>query len=274
MSIKESGENTCYDLAGGNHRSVDDRSLPIARYERRHDRQHPDSFAHPNRSMYSHPTPKILYEDNHLLALEKPAGLPTQPSGTESPSLETEGRAFIKKRDHKPGNVFLHAVHRLDSLASGIVLFAKTQKALSRLSAHMREHEFHKTYIALVEGQKAPSPGSYVDFLVHGDHKALVVDPSYEGAKRSELVVVSTQPISPNRWKLTIELLTGRYHQIRAQLASRGFPIVGDAKYGSSLAFSCNAIALHHSLLSFPSPLRNGLLDQITIKSADPFTSL
>lgn len=212
---------------------------------------------------------KILYEDNHLLALDKPAGLLTQPSETVSNSLETQAKAFIKERDQKPGNVFLHAIHRLDSAASGIVLFAKTQKALSRLSAHMREQEFHKTYIALVDGCTAPQEGRLIDSLVHGDHTALVVSPSHTGAKRSELIIVSSQPVSPNRWRLEINLVTGRYHQIRAQLASRGFPILGDVRYGSKVPFAPNAIALHHSTLSFPHPTLHSV---VVIESPDQFS--
>ena len=197
---------------------------------------------------------KILYEDNHLLALDKPAGLLTQPSGAVIDSLETQAKSFIKERDRKPGNVFLHPVHRLDSQASGIVLFAKTQKALERLSASMRAQEFRKIYVAMVAGPKAPEEGVYVDFLLHGDHRALVVDSSHAGAKRSELVVSSVQANGPNQWRLTIDLITGRYHQIRVQLASRGFPILGDAKYGSAIPFATNTIALHHCQISFPHP--------------------
>ena len=213
---------------------------------------------------------KILYEDNHLLALDKPAGLLTQPSETVSNSLETQAKAFIKERDQKQGNVFLHAIHRLDSQASGIVLFAKTQKALSRLSAYMREKEFHKTYIALVESGKAPQEGPLVDFLVHGDHTARVVPPQHPNAKRSELIIVSSRPIAQNRWRLEITLVTGRYHQIRAQLAFRGFPILGDIRYGSKAPFAPNAIALHHSILSFPHPT---LHSEVVIESPDQFST-
>ncbi len=199
-------------------------------------------------------TIEILYEDNHILVLNKPSGLPTQPSPTAADSLETRAKAFIKDRDNKPGNVFLHAVHRLDSQASGIVLFAKSQKALSRLSAAVRSHRLHKEYIALVQGPTPPAIGTLTSYLHHGDHRAEILPPSHPLAKRSELAIISCSRHAPNQWKLTIALLTGRYHQIRAQLASIGYPIIGDTKYGSTARFAANAIALHHSRLVFPHP--------------------
>ncbi len=210
----------------------------------------------------------ILYEDNHILALNKPAGLLTQPTDSSPDSLETRAKAFIKERDSKPGNVFLHAVHRLDSHASGIVLFAKSQKALSRLSAAIREQLFQKEYVALVEGSSPPSLGVVITFLHHGDHRAEVLLPSHPLAKRAELVIISCNPHAANQWKLNIILVTGRYHQIRAQLAANGYPIIGDSKYGSTTPFAENAIALHHSQLIFPHPT---LDKEICVECAPPF---
>lgn len=211
---------------------------------------------------------EILYEDNHILVLNKPSGLLTQPTDACPDSLEARAKAFIKERDSKPGNVFLHAVHRLDSLASGIVLFAKSQKALSRLSSAIREQEFQKEYIALVEGAHPPSLGRVISYLHHGDHKAEVLAPSHPLAKRAELVIISCTSRAPNQWELHIMLITGRYHQIRAQLGDIGFPIIGDAKYGSTTPFAENTIALHHSQLTFPHPT---LGKEICVESKPPF---
>lgn len=211
--------------------------------------------------------PEILYEDNHVLAVNKPSGLLTQPTEKVSVSLETQLKAFLKERDAKPGNVFLHAIHRLDQQASGIVLFAKSQKGLERLSASMRDKKCIKRYVAIVEGNTPPATGSMVDYLVHGNYAAEVVSPSDPEAKRAELTVLSCQSIGPHRWRLEIELITGRYHQIRSQLASRGLPIIGDGKYGSTSPFRPNAIALHHGLLSFPHPTQPRTL---TIEAAVP----
>jgi len=193
---------------------------------------------------------KILYEDNHLIAVEKPALLLTQPSPTSSKSLEQDLKTFIKKRDAKKGNVFLHAVHRLDKEASGIVIFAKTQKALSRLSRSIREQKFVKEYSALVEGTGLKE-GKVVDFLLHSHHKAIVVPENHVGAKRAELEIVNIE----KRDELSlvrVRLITGRYHQIRAQLSHLGHPIVGDKRYGSRIPF--NGIALHHTYCMFPHP--------------------
>lgn len=210
----------------------------------------------------------IVYEDNHLLVVNKPSGLLTQPTPATPDSLETRAKAFIKARDSKQGNVFLHAVHRLDSQASGIVLFAKSQKALSRLSSAIREQQFQKEYVALVQGASPPQLGTVVTFLHHGDHRAEVLPPSHPLAKRAELVIISCQDHGPRQWKLHIMLVTGRYHQIRAQLSSIGYPIIGDTKYGSTVPFAENAIALHHSQLSFPHPT---LDKEINVESEPPF---
>lgn len=200
--------------------------------------------------------PEILYEDNHLLAVNKPAGIPTQPSPTDPTSLETLLKAFIKQRDHKPGNVFLHALHRLDKPASGIVLFAKTQKCLSRVSALLRTKSYVKTYTALIEGKKPPNVTLVTHYLSHGEHRAEICTPDDENAKKAELRITQVRPLQQNVWEVTIDLLTGRYHQIRAQLSALGFPIIGDTKYGSQKPFGKNAIALHHTELSFQHPVK------------------
>jgi len=193
---------------------------------------------------------KILYEDNHLIAVEKPPLVLTQPSPTCSESIEQELKVFIKKRDSKKGNVFLHAVHRIDKEASGIVIFAKTQKALSRLSQAVREKKIRKEYYALVEG-KGLKRGRVVDFLFHEHHKAEVVSENHVGAKRAELEIIQCEK-SGTLWLVHVLLITGRYHQIRAQLAHLGHPIAGDSKYGSTVSF--DGIALHHMRCTFPHP--------------------
>ena len=110
----------------------------------------------------------VVFFDNHLLVVDKPAGLATQPSIESADSLEEQAKQWIKEKFCKPGEVFLHAVHRLDKPVSGLVLFARTSKALSRLNASMREHQFKKTYVALVEGIVSLDQGSLHHYLIHG----------------------------------------------------------------------------------------------------------
>jgi len=194
---------------------------------------------------------QIIYEDNHLLVLDKPAGLLTQPTNLQSDSLETRARAWIKETYQKPGNVFLHAAHRIDRLVSGIVVFAKTSKALSRLHALLRERKCKKIYLALVDHEPYPFTGTLEDCLVHDDYRA-TLDP------KGKLARLHYIRIGDHR--LEIDLETGRYHQIRAQLAAIGSPIKGDKKYGSRQSFRPDAIALHHHRLEILHPVKGEML--------------
>jgi 23S rRNA pseudouridine1911/1915/1917 synthase len=197
--------------------------------------------------------PQILYEDNHLLVVNKPAGILTQPSGTQQKNLEESCKAWIKETYHKPGNVFLEAVHRLDKPVSGIVVFARTSKALSRLNAFMRDQKFNKIYCAVIGGVMKPSEGVLEHYLVHDEYQSVVAAPHTPQAKLCRL---SYRLLKHNDQHSLVEIIleTGRYHQIRAQLAAAGYSIVGDVKYKNSEAYTPDAIALHHSALTFPHP--------------------
>lgn len=197
---------------------------------------------------------QILYEDNHLLAVNKPAGLLTQPSGTSQESLEALCKAWIKQKYSKPGNVFLEAAHRLDKPVSGVVLFARTSKALARIHALLREKKAIKIYHALVERPPQPQGGILEHALVHDAHHARVVEADAEGAQMARLRYKLIGP-KGDRYLLEIELETGRYHQIRAQLAAIGLPIIGDERYGSKQKLPGNQIALHHHRLEIDHPV-------------------
>jgi 23S rRNA pseudouridine1911/1915/1917 synthase len=197
---------------------------------------------------------EVLYHDNHLLAANKPAGLLTQPSGTDKDNLEDRSKVWIKETKSKPGNVFLHAVHRLDQVVSGIVLFACTDKALSRLNADMRTHKFTKIYHAVVSGTPPQDSGSLRHFLTHDDYHAKIVSEGDADAKEC-LLDYKVLKSSSNQSLLEIQLHTGRYHQIRAQLAAIGCPILGDEKYGSTIKLPGGAIALHHARLTVIHPV-------------------
>lgn len=190
----------------------------------------------------------IKYEDNHVLVADKPHGILTQEG--EGDSLEQRCKQYIKEKYNKPGNVFLAAVHRLDKPAAGLVLFARTSKALSRLNESMRAGLISKTYVAKVEGILEEKEATLEHNLIHGDHKAFVSeDPSAKKALLTYKVLREDRNVST----VEIKLITGRYHQIRAQFAAIGHPLVGDRKYGSQIA-SAN-LQLVHAEISFPHPI-------------------
>ena len=175
---------------------------------------------------------RVLYEDNHLIAVYKPAGVLVQAGDRKSGNLMDEVKKYIKEKYKKEGNVFLGLVHRLDRPVCGIVVFAKTSKGASRLSEQFRSREVKKTYIALVEG-KVSGPGDLIHFIKKDLDRltALVQDSfatDYQRAELSYRVLKSGGKTS----LLKIDLKTGRFNQIRAQLAHIGHPIVGDIKYG------------------------------------------
>lgn len=199
----------------------------------------------------------VIYEDNHQLVVNKPAGLLTQPSGTAQDSLEAQAKLWIKQRYNKPGNVFLEAVHRIDKPVSGLVLFARTSKALSRLQEAMREKKSKKLYMAMVEGTFEEKEGILEHFLIHDDHQARVTTSEKEGKlARLHYRVIKTEG---NQTLLEIDLETGRYHQIRVQLSAIGHPILGDKRYGSTKPYHEGAIALHHYNLQIPHPITGAL---------------
>lgn len=204
--------------------------------------------------------PKVLFQDNHLLVLDKPPGLLTQPTEEQEESLEQWGKLWIKKTCSKPGNVFLHAVHRLDKPVSGIVLFARTSKALSRLQEAIRKNLLKKTYLGVITGDLSIHEGEFIDYLSHQQHRAICVTHDNPAGKKSVLnyrVIKTAKPYT----LVEISLLTGRYHQIRVQFASRDLPIVGDRKYGSSVSLQLpHTIALHHAQLEIPHPISGSLM--------------
>ena len=202
---------------------------------------------------------QILFSDNHLLAVSKPGGLLTQPSGTTEDSVEAQAREWVKREFNKPGAVFLEAVHRIDREVSGVVLFARTSKALSRLNEQIRDRKTRKIYHALIEQALPKKAGTLTHWLIHGDHRALVGCETDPDAKQAVLHyrVLGT---AWKMWLIEIQLETGRYHQIRAQLAAEGCPIAGDAKYGAKSRFAENTIALHHRQLEIVHPVKHTVI--------------
>lgn len=206
-----------------------------------------------------HKKEDIIFEDNHLLVLNKRAGLLTQDDSSSQESLEEIAKAWIKQRDQKKGNVFLHAIHRLDKPVSGLVLFAKTSKALSRLNQQLREDKTEKIYLAYVEGKDLPDQGTLIHYLIHGDHRAELTQESDPKGKKA-ILSYTVLKSGCQTTLVKIKLITGRYHQIRLQFSAISHPIVGDKKYGSKLNYVEDAIALHHTSFSIFHPITGVLM--------------
>jgi 23S rRNA pseudouridine1911/1915/1917 synthase len=203
----------------------------------------------------------IVYEDNHLLIVNKPAGLLVQGDATGDVSLVELCKEYVKKKYNKPGAVFMGLVHRIDRPVSGVVALARTSKALERMTALFRERETKKTYWAIVRRKPAKDTGTLVHWLLKDEKKNRTTAYIREtvGALRSELSYrVLTE--AAGYWLLEVNPITGRPHQIRVQLASMGCPIVGDLKYGDSEPNDDGSICLHARRLAFVHPVKKELL--------------
>lgn len=199
----------------------------------------------------------IIYEDNHLLALNKPAGWLVQGDSTGDPTLTDWGKQYLKEKYAKPGAVFLHPVHRIDRPVSGLVLFARTDKALGRLTTLFRERKVTKTYLALVLQAPKVSAGELRHFLIKDEQRNIVSARSRpgEGAKEAILQYVYIGMAGAYHL-LRILPLTGRPHQIRVQLSAIGCPILGDLKYGAPAPLPDASIGLHSLSLALEHPVK------------------
>jgi 23S rRNA pseudouridine1911/1915/1917 synthase len=204
---------------------------------------------------------EILFEDNHCLAVNKPAGLLAQGDVTGEPTVLDAARAYIKAKYARPGNVFIGPVHRLDRPTSGVVLLARTSKAASRLSEQFRAGTVEKVYWAVVAGRCPAAPGEWSDVLLKDEARNVVtvVPPGTPGGREATLAF-SVLERSSTTTLIEVRPLTGRSHQIRVQLAARGLPVVGDRKYGASGVLMAvdgrPRVALHARELTFSHPTR------------------
>ena len=205
---------------------------------------------------------QILFEDNHLIAINKPHGQLVQADEGGELSLLDEVKAFIKNRDQNPGNVFVGLLHRLDRPVGGVVLFAKTSKGASRISDQFRRHTIEKVYWAIVEGRPEKSGGEVIQWLVK-DEVANLVTPYDHEVPNSQKAELSYRALE--RSLIEIKPKTGRPHQIRVAMASLGCPIVGDLKYGAKTKLN-HDIALFARSLSFDHPVTK---ERITV-TAEP----
>jgi 23S rRNA pseudouridine1911/1915/1917 synthase len=199
---------------------------------------------------------EILYEDNHCLAVAKPAGWVSAHYQGGPETLDRLVKRYLKEKYHKPGNVFLGIVHRLDKPVSGVLLFARTSKAAARLAEQFREGTIEKVYWAIVEGEVAASAGTLEDWLRkdRDARRVEVVEPDTPGARQALLHFQKRGSHGGLTW-LEVRPQTGRTHQLRVQLAHHAHPIYGDAKYGSIHTLD-QSIGLHARALTFLHPVR------------------
>lgn len=195
---------------------------------------------------------KVLYEDNHLIAVFKPAGILVQGDETKDECLMDQVKEYLKEKYHKPGQVFLGLLHRLDRPVSGVVLFAKTSKGAARLSEQIRTHKVEKIYNALIEGKLKNKKGTLINWILKNEktNKVQVFDKETKDALYAEL---SYEVLKEKDGKSLVKIIlkTGRPHQIRAQFAHLGHPLVGDVKYGAKEALKDQSIALSAVSLTF-----------------------
>lgn len=203
----------------------------------------------------------VLYEDNHLLVVNKPAMLPTMGVAADQPSLLAEAKEYIRHKYDKPGEVYLGVVSRLDAPVTGVLLIARTSKAAARLTEKFKHRDVQKSYWALVPGDVHPPSGQLVHYLRKDErHRQMhVTTVAAADAQRAELNYRVLRKCKGNTL-LEIELLTGRKHQIRVQLADALAPILGDRKYGSQSPFPVG-IALHSRRLVLTHPVRKTPLE-------------
>lgn len=199
---------------------------------------------------------QVLFEDNHLLAVNKPSGMLTQGDRTKDKPLNEVAKEYIKEKYNKPGEVYLGLPHRIDRPTSGLVLLAKTSKALVRLNKMFQEKEIQKTYWAVVKNKPAKSEDTLVHFLVRNPerNKSTAHNSEVNGSKRAELFYRVKLSLD-NYHLLEVYPKTGRHHQIRSQLSAIGCPIKGDVKYGFDRTNNDASIHLHARSIEFIHPV-------------------
>jgi 23S rRNA pseudouridine1911/1915/1917 synthase len=207
-------------------------------------------------------TEDIIFEDNHLIVINKKSGQIVQGDKTGDTPINDLLKQFLKDKYNKPGNVFVGTAHRIDRPVSGIVLFAKTSKALARINEMFQKKEVQKTYWCIVKNKPQKTEGTLTDYLLKNEkqNKSYTVKPEVKGALKCELlykVLLS----SDNYHLLEIKPLTGRHHQIRAQLANAGWPIKGDLKYGFDRSNPDGSICLHARKVNLIHPVSKTLLE-------------
>ena len=209
----------------------------------------------------------ILYEDNHIIVVVKPTNILSQQDITNDPDMLTIIKAYLKEKYHKPGNVYLGLVHRLDRVVGGVMVFAKTSKAASRLSNDIRENKVHKTYLAVCHG-KTKEFDTLKDYLKkESDFKSVVTN-----EKDGKLAILNYELLDYDKEKdlslVKVDLKTGRHHQIRVQFSNISHPLVGDKRYGND---NYSNIGLFAYKLSFIHPVKKEEMTFTFLPNHEPF---
>lgn len=212
----------------------------------------------------------VVYEDNHIIIVNKTASEIVQGDKTGDVPLSETVKQYLKEKYHKPGNVFIGVTHRLDRPVSGLVVFAKTSKALSRLNEMFKNSEVKKTYWAIVKQTPAETEGELVNYLVRNEkqNKSYAYDTEKPGSKKAVLHYRLIAR-SDNYSLLEVDLKTGRHHQIRCQLAKMGCPIKGDLKYGFPRSNPDGSICLHARRVRFVHPVSKEQIDIVAPVPSD-----
>tara|TARA_B100000886_G_C20405674_1_gene484642 strand:- start:887 stop:1552 length:666 start_codon:yes stop_codon:yes gene_type:complete len=203
---------------------------------------------------------RIIYEDNHLIAVTKRSGEIVQGDKTGDKPLSEEIKSYLKNKYKKPGNVFLGTIHRLDRPTSGIVLFAKTSKSLSRMNELFKNKKVQKTYYAVTEDMPIKQKGVIISLLKKNQKQNKSYITKSDDGKKSELEYDLIEKLQ-NYFLIKVKPKTGRHHQIRVQLSSIGCKIKGDVKYGAKRANKDKSICLHSYSISFVHPVKNELIN-------------
>lgn len=212
----------------------------------------------------------VLYEDNHIIVVEKKCGILSQADKSNDIDMLTIVKAYIKEKYEKKGEVFLGLVHRLDTVTSGVMVFARTSKAASRLSDTIRQNKMEKKYIAVFEEEIKNNKGVFEDYLIKNTQKNIVTTTKDEKNGKYSKLEYEVLEIKDGKTLVNINLITGRSHQIRVQFSSRGYHIVGDAKYGAKIKEKTQ-IALHSYELSFEHPTKKEMMTFQVFPSRKPF---
>ena len=212
----------------------------------------------------------VVYEDNHIIIVNKTASEIVQGDKTGDVPLSETVKQYLKEKYHKPGNVFIGVTHRLDRPVSGLVVFAKTSKALSRLNEMFKNSEVKKTYWAIVKQTPAETEGELVNYLVRNEkqNKSYAYDTEKPGSKKA-ILHYRLIARSDNYSLLEVDLKTGRHHQIRCQLAKMGCPIKGALKYGFPRSNPDGSICLHARRVRFVHPVSKELIDVVAPVPSD-----